>query len=89
MPGVAAPIVERKIQGELVILHVRTSHGQARVAEQGAQLLSYVPTGQQPLVWLSPKAAYRHGEVPRGGVPVCFPWFGDLSANPPRGACRL
>ena len=83
MPGLAASTVKRTMQGELVIWHVCTAHGEARVAEQGAQLLSYVPTSQPPLVWLSPEAAYRHGEVPRGGVPICFPWFGDLSANPP------
>lgn len=83
MPALAGSTVERKMQGELAIWHVRTQHGEARVAEQGAQLLSYVPTGQPPLVWLSPDAEYRHGEGPRGGVPVCFPWFGDLSTNPP------
>ncbi len=83
MPAVARSTVERKKQGELAVWHIRTPHGEARVAEQGAQLLSYVPHDQPALVWLSPEAAYRHGEAPRGGVPVCFPWFGDLSANPP------
>ena len=76
------PTVDRYIQDELALLRVQTPHGQAVIAEQGAQLLKYTPTGQQPLVWLSAEAAYRRGESVRGGVPVCWPWFGDLVRNP-------
>lgn len=74
--------VERFIQDELALLRVQTRHGLAIIAEQGAQLLSYVPHGEAPLVWLSPDAAYRRGESVRGGVPVCWPWFSDLARNP-------
>lgn len=77
-----APTAERFIQDELALWRVQTPWGQAVIAEQGAQLLSYVPAGEKPLVWLSEQARYVRGESVRGGVPVCWPWFGDLDRNP-------
>jgi glucose-6-phosphate 1-epimerase len=74
--------IDRIMLDELVCWRVRTPHGEACVAEQGAHLLRYRPTDQPPLVWLSEQAAFRLGESPRGGVPVCWPWFGDLARNP-------
>jgi glucose-6-phosphate 1-epimerase len=35
------------------------------------------------LIWLSDQAQYLRGQGVRGGVPVCWPWFGDLQRNPP------
>lgn len=48
----------------------------AMVALQGAQVLSYQPRGQAEALWLSPMASLGTGKVVRGGVPVCWPWFG-------------
>ncbi|MCK5886010.1 MAG: D-hexose-6-phosphate mutarotase, partial [Alcanivorax sp.] len=52
------------------------------IAEQGAQVLSYQRDGEPPLIWLSEDAAYHNGQGVRGGVPVCWPWFGGLDFNP-------
>ncbi len=82
MTQTITPTAERFIQDDLALWRITTPHGQALVAEQGAQLLSYVPDGEQPLVWLSEQARYVRGESVRGGVPVCWPWFGDLERNP-------
>lgn len=65
----------------LVIVHVNTPLGRARVLLQGAQLLDWRPTGQSDVVWLSPLAQIAAGKSPRGGVPICWPWFG---AHPSR-----
>lgn len=63
----------------------RIRHGDAELllAQQGAQILSYRRGTQPPLIWLSEQAAYQRGQSVRGGVPVCWPWFGDLTRNPP------
>ncbi|SAI12321.1 Putative glucose-6-phosphate 1-epimerase [Bordetella ansorpii] len=68
--------------GELDCLRIETPHGSALMAPQGAQLLSYTPTGGKPLVWLSEQASFRAGASVRGGVPVCWPWFGVYARNP-------
>ena len=48
----------------------------AVVALQGAQVLTYVPENHSEVLWLSPVAKLGTGKAVRGGVPVCWPWFG-------------
>ena len=55
-------------------LQLKTRHGTATLALHGAHLLSWVPTGQRDVLWLSPQALPEPAAI-RGGVPVCWPWF--------------
>ena len=48
----------------------------AIVTLQGAQVISYKQKGIERL-WLSPKAIIEPNKSIRGGVPICWPWFGD------------
>ena len=75
--------VERIQLEQLACWRVCTAQAELLVAEQGAQILSYRRHGQPPLIWLSEQARYLQGQGVRGGVPVCWPWFGDLQRNPP------
>lgn len=52
-----------------------------RVLTQGAQLLNWHPSGEPEVVWTSPHARFLVGKPPRGGTPICWPWFGPHS-NP-------
>ncbi|QLC73205.1 D-hexose-6-phosphate mutarotase [Pseudomonas sp. LPB0260] len=74
--------VERIEMGALTCWRIRHADAELLVAQQGAQLLSYQRDGERPLIWLSEQAAYESGRSVRGGVPVCWPWFGDLRRNP-------
>ena len=76
------PQVERLELDQLTCWRVRTARAELLLAQQGAQILSYQRDGEQPLIWLSPQAAYQRGQGVRGGVPICWPWFGDLRRNP-------
>lgn len=67
---------------ELVCLQIRHPKASALIALQGAQVLEYTPTGAHPVIWLSETAAFKRGQSVRGGIPVCWPWFGDLRRNP-------
>lgn len=62
----------------------RISHGDAElvVAQQGAHLVSYQRAGHKPLIWSNPDAAFKKGKAIRGGMPICWPWFGNLERNP-------
>jgi glucose-6-phosphate 1-epimerase len=75
--------------GDLPLLHIDHPRAHAIVALQGAQVLHYQlraadgqRQGSRPLIWLSDQVAYQRGQSLRGGVPVCWPWFGDLIRNP-------
>ena len=48
---------------------------------QGAHVASFRTAEHGELLWLSPRAVYAAGKAIRGGVPICFPWFG---AHPER-----
>ncbi|MCK7492140.1 MAG: hypothetical protein MZW92_11235 [Comamonadaceae bacterium] len=38
--------------------------------------MTWQPLGQKPVLWLSGYAKFAPGKSIRGGVPVCWPWFG-------------
>lgn len=45
----------------------------------GGQVLSYQPTPGQELLYLSPLANWQQQQAIRGGVPICWPWFGAIA----------
>lgn len=60
----------------LPVAEITTPDAMARVAVQGGQVLEWQPNGQKPVIWVSKAAVYQPGKGVRGGVPVCWPWFG-------------
>ena len=65
-----------------------TDGAQARVLLQGAQLLSWIPTGAGEQLYLSPASALAAGSPVRGGVPVVFPQFAKLGPLGQHGFAR-
>jgi D-hexose-6-phosphate mutarotase len=68
--------------GGLVVAKVNNSHATAMVALQGAHVMTYQPQGQEPVLWLSAYAKFAPGKSIRGGVPICWPWFGPHASEP-------
>lgn len=63
-------------KGGLPVVEVNNQHCSARISLQGAQLTSWVPAGEDEVIWLSSDASFKQGKSIRGGIPVCWPWFG-------------
>lgn len=81
----------RKGSGGLVTLDIGNSLAMARMVLQGAHLTAWMPRGERPVIWLSREAKFAPGKSLRGGVPVCWPWFGahaNESAFPAHGFAR-
>ncbi|MCJ8295838.1 MAG: D-hexose-6-phosphate mutarotase [Colwellia sp.] len=57
-------------------LSITHPHCQAQVSLYGGQVLSFKPTGHKDVLWLSKHAHYQTGKAIRGGIPLCWPWFG-------------
>ena len=66
----------------MALVEVTNHRATARIALQGAQLLSWAPHAREPVIWLSPAARFGQGESVRGGVPICWPWFGPHESDP-------
>jgi len=48
----------------------------AKVSFYGGQVLSWQPKDEKEVFWLSKKAHFKQGAAIRGGIPLCWPWFG-------------
>lgn len=59
-----------------IVVEVKTAFSTATIALQGAHVLTWQPRGQKPVIWLSKAAKFVSGKSVRGGVPLCWPWFG-------------
>lgn len=78
--------------GGLTRLKWSTDLCDAELYVQGAHLTHFQPKDHQPLLWMSQQSYFEEGKPIRGGVPICFPWFGANaldSTAPSHGWARL
>lgn len=66
----------KEIADGMIIAEVANHHALANIALQGAHVATFQPRGEEPVIWLSPYAKFAPGKSIRGGVPICWPWFG-------------
>lgn len=57
-------------------LEIQNTQAEAKIALQGAHVFHYQAKDKSALLWLSEKAFFETNKAIRGGVPICFPWFG-------------
>ncbi len=70
-------------------MRLRSSDGaEATVMLHGAQVVSWIPAGDQEQLYLSPRAQAGPGKAVRGGVPVIFPQFAAQGPLPAHGFAR-
>jgi len=62
-------------------IEIENDLAKAKIALQGAHLFHYKVKNKPELLWLSKLAYFEEGKAIRGGVPVCFPWFGKNKEN--------
>ncbi|HXH64861.1 MAG TPA: D-hexose-6-phosphate mutarotase [Mariprofundaceae bacterium] len=79
--GVPGRVSFHDVNG-IAVVEITHAAASARIAMQGAQLMTWAPTGMEPVIWLSPRARLAPGVAIRGGVPVCWPWFGPHASEP-------
>ena len=66
----------------LTFAEIDNAHAVASLCLQGGHLMSWRPKDQEkPVVWLSEAAKFARGKSIRGGVPVCWPWFGPHASE--------
>ena len=90
--GIPGAVRFEEGRGGLVRVAVNTSHAEAHVYTHGAHVTHWQPAGAAPVLFLSQRSVFQPGKPIRGGVPVCFPWFGPNARSaslPMHGFARL
>ncbi len=62
-------------------LTIHTPNCTALVSLYGGQVLKWQPKEQKDVFWLSDSTHYEQGKAIRGGIPLCWPWFGANNKN--------
>ncbi|KGT46911.1 D-hexose-6-phosphate mutarotase [Acinetobacter sp. HR7] len=64
-------------QGEIEVIQIKNAYCTAKISLQGAQVLKFFSKKlNKDLLWLSDLNQYQQAKAIRGGIPLCFPWFG-------------
>ena len=79
-------------RGGLTAIRVQTELAEAEIYLHGAHVTHFKPAQQaEPVLFRSEKSVFDPGKAIRGGIPICFPWFGakaDAPGAPSHGLVR-
>jgi glucose-6-phosphate 1-epimerase len=79
IPGIAEVVPGN---GGLPKVRVTTPTASGEIYLHGAHITSWKPAEHQEAFFLSSKSRWENGQAIRGGIPVCFPWFGAKADDP-------
>ena len=83
--GIAGQLKFVEGKGGFPFIEINNAMAKAEISLYGGQVLSYQPiTESEDLMFCSEKAYYKEGKAIKGGIPLCWPWFGA----DPEGAGR-
>ena len=91
LPALPASVRVEPGRGGLPRVAVDAPFARAELYLQGAHLTSWTPEGADEVIWTSDRSDFAPGAPLRGGVPICFPWFGPdpAGAGPMHGTARI
>lgn len=75
--------------GGLAKIIVTTKSSVAEIYPHGAHMTHFQKNGEPPLLFMSRKSWFAPGKPIRGGIPICFPWFGNRDGEPSHGFARI
>ncbi len=90
--GVAGAVAFEQGPGGFARAVLTGAGGRAAVLLYGAHAMEFQPDGHRPVLWVSRRSWLEAGKPIRGGVPVCWPWFGGkgpVAGSPLHGFARL
>ena len=76
VPGIARVLAGN---GGLPKVRINSPQVVGEMYLHGAHVTSWKPAGADEALFVSSQSRWEDGHAIRGGVPVCFPWFGDKS----------
>ena len=71
---------------QITLMRLENRHGSVTITPLGATVLGYRPRGEDEVLWVSDTARFDGNRPVRGGIPVCWPWFGPHPTDPAQKA---
>jgi glucose-6-phosphate 1-epimerase len=90
--GIAGVVDVVEGNGGLAKVRVTAPEAAGEVYLYGGHVTSWKPAGAEEVLFVSAKSKWQEGVAIRGGVPVCFPWFGGKAGDakaPAHGFARI
>ena len=89
--GAAGRIAFRVADNGMPMLVLVNGYGSCEISLYGGQVTGYRPMGHVPVLFKSRESAQEEGKQIRGGIPLCWPWFGAPPSPelPRHGFARL
>lgn len=74
-------------RGGLSLIEIENARASARVSPYAGQVLGFRPSGAgDDLLFVGERAYFEAGKAIKGGIPICWPWFGADPAGKGRPA---
>src|SRR5262245_21344650 len=80
--GIPGQVVFEAGPAGLIMAQIANAQGTAQIALQGAQVVAFAQRDATPVLFQSAHAVYTPGKAIRGGIPICWPWFGPHPTDP-------
>lgn len=81
--------VDKTTFGEAIRgLLIKHQHCHAKISLYGGQVLTWQPEEHKAVFWLSESSEFSPGKAIRGGIPLCWPWFGPYKDGGNHGFAR-
>jgi glucose-6-phosphate 1-epimerase len=90
--GIEGELGFNETDGDLVSITIFNKFADVEICLYGAQVMRFIPHGSFDVLWVSPESFFEEGKPIRGGIPLCFPWFGPHPTDdekPAHGFARL
>lgn len=69
-------VIQTKTSQGSILIEIEHLFANAKISLFGGQVISWQPVGENEVFWLSKNLAVEKGKAIRGGIPLCWPWFG-------------
>src|ERR1700674_969278 len=79
IPGTAS-VVEGN--GRLQKVGINCPEASGEIYLHGVHVTSWKPASREEALFLSSQSRWENGHAIRGGVSICFPWFGGKADDP-------
>ena len=79
IPGIARIVAGN---GGLTKVQITSPTANGEIYLHGAHVTAWKPSGAEEVLFVSSESLWNDSRPIRGGVPVCFPWFGNKADDP-------